>query len=538
MERQNSRKNIIMPVIFSLILIIGIGAGYLLNRVSGKNNQEDPVINKLLSVIDYVEAEYVDTISKTEFVEAALPHILLELDPHSQYIPASEQQSMSEPLEGNFDGIGVQFNIQEDTVVVVNVIPGGPSQKSGILAGDRIVKVNDTLIAGVKISNEKVMKKLKGPKGTKVLLGIGRKGEKNLLSFEITRGQIPLYSIESSYMIRNDIGFVKINKFSKTTTHEFRKAVTQLKRKGMKKIIIDLRGNGGGYMDAAVNLADEFLTDRQLIVYTYGKSRPKTNYYSTQKGFCLDLDVAILIDETSASASEIVAGAIQDNDRGTIIGRRSFGKGLVQEPVVFKDGSELRLTIARYYTPTGRCIQKPYTKGSEDYYYELGERVMHGELEQADSIKFADSLKFTTPKGRTVYGGGGIMPDIFIPLDTAGYTPYLRAVINKGLVYKFAFQYVDINRKKLTSFQSPEILDQYLNGQNITAEFSRFAASQGLKLNPDYKDNQKSTLLLKTQLNAYIARNILDDKGFYPIWHKVDVAVLKAVETLEKGNLL
>src|SRR3989339_768987 len=536
MEKQNSRRNILMPILFSLILVAGIGAGYLLSRVSGKTHEGNPVIDKLLSVIDYVEMEYVDTISKTDFVEAALPQILLELDPHSQYIPASEQQSMSEPLEGNFDGIGVQFNIQEDTVVVVNVISGGPSHKRGILAGDRIVKVNDTLIAGVKISNDKVMKKLKGPKGTKVMLGIGRKGEKTLLSFEITRGQIPLYSIESSYMIREDIGFVKINKFSKITTHEFKKAVTRLKRKGMKKIIIDLRGNGGGYMDAAVNLADEFLTDKQLIVYTYGKSRPKTNYFSTQKGFCIDLDVAILIDETSASASEIVAGAIQDNDRGTIIGRRSFGKGLVQEPVVFKDGSELRLTIARYYTPTGRCIQKPYTKGSADYYYELGERLMHGELEEADSIKFSDSLRYTTPKGRTVYGGGGIMPDIFIPLDTAGYTTYLRAVINKGLVYKFAFQYADNNRKKLSGFQDPEKLEFYLNGQNLSAEFNRFAALQGIKINPASDTNAKAALLLNTQLKAYIARNILDDKGFYPIWHKVDDAVLKAVDVLEKGK--
>ncbi|MBI5217857.1 MAG: S41 family peptidase [Bacteroidia bacterium] len=533
MAIQNSKRAIFLPLILAGVLMLGILAGNFLNRNHSSKYSLNPVIGKLNSMLDFIESEYVDSISKEEIVEKSIPQILKELDPHSQYIPAKELQSMTEPLEGNFEGIGIQFNIQDDTVIVVNTVQGGPSEKRGILSGDRIVKVNDTLIAGVKITNSKVMKKLRGKKGTRVNLKISRRNIKELLTFDIIREQIPILSVDASFMITNNIGYIKISKFSKTTHFEFRRATTQLKKLGMEKIILDIRGNGGGYLDAAVNLADEFLADKKLIVYTKGYSRPKTCYYATPRGFCHELEAAVLIDELSASASEILAGAIQDNDRGIVIGRRSFGKGLVQEPIQFSDGSELRLTIARYYTPTGRCIQKSYKKGTDEYYNDLDERLLRGELEKADSIKFADSLKFKTPDGRIVYGGGGIMPDIFVPLDTVGYTSYLNRVINKGIIYKFAFHYADGNRKKLSSIKDANELEKYLAKQNLLNEFTDFAEKNGVPKNPVAIN--KSALILTTQLKAYISRNIIDDKGFYPIILKIDNTVTKAVEVLKNN---
>jgi len=532
MNFENKKRAILMPLLFAGL----ISTGLLLGKYLQKNTEQGqffayPQMNKLDALIDYIEQEYVDSVSRDSLIELAIPQILKNLDPHSVYIPASDLEEMIEPLEGNFDGIGVQFNIQNDTVMVVNTISGGPSEKVGVQAGDRIVKVNDSNIAGIKIANDAVIKKLKGPRGTKVKIGIIRKNVKNILNFTVVRDKIPLYSVDAAYMINKDIGYIKISKFARTTHDEFVKAIAKLRPLGLKKIILDLRENGGGYMDAATNIADEFLSKGKLIVYTKGKARPKTSTFATEKGYCENDEVVVLIDEWSASASEIVAGALQDNDRGTIIGRRSFGKGLVQEPTEFNDGSSIRLTIARYYTPTGRCIQKPYTHNTDDYYYELGKRYLNGEFSKVDSLQFADSLKFKTPKGKTVYGGGGIMPDIFVPIDTLGYSTYFSEINNAGLIYRFAFKYVDVNRKQLIVYQNYKQLTAYLEKVNIFNQFIDFAEKEGIKKNQ--KEIAISKQIIKTQVNAFICRNVLEDDGFYPVIQEIDATLKKAVNILK-----
>ncbi|MBN2519746.1 MAG: S41 family peptidase, partial [Bacteroidales bacterium] len=481
---------------------------------------------------NYIEEEYVDTVNKNDLVEMAISEILKQLDPHSVYIPASELKELNEPLEGNFEGIGVQFNMPDDTVVVIAVISGGPSEKIGILPGDRIIYIEDSLVAGVKMKNTDIVKMLKGPKGTKVEVSIMRKGISELINFEITRDKIPLYSIDIAYMIKDDIGYIKISQFAKTTYQEFTDAIAKLNQQGMQKLVLDLRGNGGGFMDAATNIANEFLEANKLIVYTKGKSRPKRETLSNSKGNCLDKKVVVLVDEWSASASEILAGALQDNDRGTIVGRRSFGKGLVQQQTMFNDGSALRLTIARYYTPTGRSIQKPYVNGDEQYYDDLSERFNHGEFVEKDSIKLNDSLKFYTPKGKIVYGGGGIMPDIFVPYDTSGQTNYYMQVLQKGLIYRFAFDYADNNREKLAKYKNYKELEKYLDKQKLLDKFIKYAEEKGINKNPN--ELKASKELIYTQLKASVSRNLLDNEGFYPIISKIDVTLQKAVEIIEK----
>lgn len=532
-------KSTILPIIFSLLIVIGIFLGRILDT-DDSNSKSTLLVkkyHKLTSVLGYIESEYVDNISSNELIEKSLPFLLENLDPHSVYIPAKDLMGLNESLEGNFDGIGVQFNIQHDTIMVVNTVSGGPSEKLGILAGDRIVKIDDTLVAGVNITNNDVLKKLKGKKGTKVKVSIYRHKYPDLIDFTITRDVIPLYSVDVSYMIDNNIGYVKISSFSGTTYQEFKKAILRLQKQGMNKIIIDLRGNGGGYLDAATKITDEFLDDKKLIVYTEGKSRPKTVTFATSRGYCQETEIAVLIDEWSASASEIFAGAIQDNDRGTIIGRRSFGKGLVQEQTMFPDGSALRLTIARYYTPSGRCIQKPYEHGhSSKYNEELIHRYVHGELAEKDSIKHPDSLKYLTTGGRTVYGGGGIMPDIFIPVDTLGWTPYLSSVSNKGLIYQFAFEYVDENRDFLSKFNDYKDLDEFLNKAHLINQFIIFAENKGVE--KKYNEIKTSEFLIKTQIKAYIARNLFDNDGFYPIMMEVDLPLKRAIEILSSKELL
>src|SRR5512133_2622460 len=413
--------SVYLPVIIALSLVAGI----LLGRYYSGNNAENkfiiiPKANKLDNVINYIENEYVDDISKNDLIERAIPKILEDLDPHSQYIPAVELQRVNEPLEGNFSGIGIQFNMLNDTLVVIQTIANGPSQKVGIVAGDRIIKVNGMVVAGRNIPSDSIVNKLRGPRGTTVNVDISRRSVKDLLNFEILRDNIPLYSVDVAYMIKDNIGYLKLNKFAATTEQEFVAAVNKLRSQGLKKLILDLRENGGGFMNAAVFIADQFLKGNEMIVYTQGKARDKQEFLSNPGGLCNDLDIAVLIDEGSASASEILAGAIQDNDRGTIIGRRSFGKGLVQEQIPLFDGSAIRLTIARYYTPSGRSIQRPYNHNLEEYYGDISTRYLKGELENADSNKFNDSLKYTTSGGKTVYGGGGIIPDVFVPLDTIG----------------------------------------------------------------------------------------------------------------------
>ncbi|MBN2521522.1 MAG: PDZ domain-containing protein [Bacteroidales bacterium] len=534
MVSKNKKSAILLPTFFAIALIAGILIGINLN----KKNPNDRIFiyprndNKLINLFNYVEEEYVDTVNKNELIEKTIPLILEQLDPHSVYIPASELKEINEPLEGNFEGIGVQFNMPNDTVIILNTISGGPSEKVGILAGDRIITIEDSVIAGKNISSNDIVKMLKGPKGTKVKVGILRKDMKDIIDFEITRDKIPLYSIDISYMITSEIGYIKISHFAKTTHKEFKDAINKLNSKGLKKLILDLRGNSGGLMDAATKIANEFLPENKLIVYTKGKARPKQEVYSKPNGTCLNKELIILIDEWSASASEILAGAIQDNDRGAILGRRSFGKGLVQQQTMFNDGSALRLTIARYYTPTGRSIQKPYGNGTQEYYDDLNQRYANGEFIHPDSIQFNDSLKFYTPKGKVVYGGGGIMPDIFVPYDTSDYTEYYKEITNKGLIYRFSFEYADNNRKKLSEFNNYKSLQKYLKSQKILNKFISYAENKGI--NKNQQDIDISKKLLETQLMASIARNILDNEGFYPIIAEIDYTLHKAIEIFKK----
>jgi len=524
---------VVAPIIIALAIVTGIFIG----RYYQSNKTENmfyiyPRTDKLSNVVNYITREYVDPINKDRIIESTIPKILSELDPHSQYLPASELSKMNEPLEGNFSGIGVQFNMLNDTLVVIKTIANGPSEKVGILAGDRILIVDGDTMAGRNISSDSIVSRLKGPKGTLVNVGVERKNVKNNIFFDIIRDDIPLHSLDIAYMVRPEIGYIKLNKFSRTTFEEFSEGVIKLLGQGMTKLILDLRGNGGGYLDAAVRIADQFLEQGQLIVYTEGHARQRQEYRASKGGLCKDVDVAILIDEGSASASEILAGAIQDNDRGTIIGRRSFGKGLVQEQNLLHDGSAIRLTIARYYTPTGRCIQKPYENGHEDeYFLDLSNRYLNGEFSERDSIKFNDSLKFTTPGGKIVYGGGGIMPDLFVPLDTLGVTDYLVDVRNRGLIYRFSLQYTDDHRNELQNLSTIEQIDSYLRDKKTFEEFLSFAEKNDVP--PNKKEIDESKEILTTQLYAYIIRNILDDEGFYPAIESIDNTLLKAIDVMK-----
>jgi carboxyl-terminal processing protease len=533
MEFKNKGMAIYLPIIIAITLVLGI----LVGRYYSSSDEENrfiiiPKVNKLDNVLNYIENEYVDEVSKADIIERTIPKILEDLDPHSQYIPAVELQKVNEPLEGNFSGIGIQFNMLNDTLVVIQTVPNGPSQKVGILAGDRIIKVDGNKVAGQKLPSDSIVNQLRGPRGTQVNVEVNRREVQDLLSFDIIRDNIPLYSVDVAYMIRDDIGFVKLNKFSATTEEEFVTAVNRLRSRGMKKLVLDLRENGGGYMNAAVFIADQFLNGNELIVYTMGKARDKQDFSSSPGGLCTDLEITILIDENSASASEILAGAIQDNDRGTIIGRRSFGKGLVQEQKSLVDGSAIRLSIARYYTPTGRSIQKPYTRNLNDYYGELELRYLHGEFENADSNKFADSLKYTTAGGKTVYGGGGIMPDIFIPIDTLGVSDYYINVRNQNLIYRYSLKYADENRASFSGITSTDEFVKLLDKQNVLRKFITYAEKEGVKeVSREIKISEK---ILKTQLYAYIARNFLDNEGFYPIIQDIDNTLLKAVETISQ----
>lgn len=532
---ENKRKDIIYPIGLAVVLIVGILIGIKLNNTPDRTSLTVyPRADKLTSVLEYVENQYVDTVSMSSLVETTIPTLLKHLDPHSVYIPASELREANEPLEGGFDGIGITFNMPNDTIVVISTIQGGPSEKVGIQAGDRIVTINDSTVAGKKIDQNNIVKLLKGPNGTKVKVGAKREGVEELIVFEIIRDKIPLYSVDISYMLNEKVGFIKISKFARTTYSEFLEAVSKLQLLGMERLIIDLRGNTGGYLDAATNIANEFLPDGKLIVYTQGKARERQNIYSNANGSCLTTPVAILIDEFAASASEILAGALQDNDRGVIVGRRSFGKGLVQEQILFSDGSALRLTIARYYTPTGRSIQKPYTNGNDDYFMDINNRFLHGELQEQDSIQFSDSLKFITPKGRVVYGGGGIMPDYFVPLDTSGITPYFNKVATRNLIYRFAFDFTDSHRKDLAKMKDYRQIVTFLEKQNVLEKFIAFARKSGIDSDP--QQVKQSMELLKVQVMASIARNIIDNEGFYPIIRQVDNTLIKAIEIISNDS--
>lgn len=491
--------------------------------------------NNLNMLLHIIEEQYVDTVNSKELTDKAMTAILKELDPHSAYIPAEDLASVNEELEGSFSGIGIQFNLLNDTINVVDVISGGPSERCGLIPGDRIITVNDSLFVGEGITNEKVMKNLRGEKGTIVKLGIKRRGESELLNFEVERGDIPLHSIDAAYMIEPGIGYILVSKFGRTTFEEFLVALARLRNEGAESFIVDLRGNGGGYMDAAINMVNEFMGSERLIVYTEGRSFKREDAISNGMGSFQEEPIVVLTDEWSASASEIFAGAIQDNDRGLVVGRRTFGKGLVQNQLPLSDGSAVRLTIARYHTPSGRCIQKEYRMGEgDDYNMDILNRYNRGEFFNADSIQQHTDLVYTTAGGRTVYGGGGIMPDIFIPSDTTHVTPYYSDVINKSLLYKYAFKYADEHREKLTQAENYEELLKMLDTDKILNDFIRYAQENGVA--PRYRDINTSRQVLVKLMQAYIARDIIGDEAFYPIFMSDDVVIAKACELIKAGE--
>lgn len=532
MKYNNSRRTIFLPLMLAVTLAAGIFIGkYLPGEDEFPNHSNIRSRNDKLNIIlNTIEANYVDSVNRNDLVETAIPAMLKKLDPHSVYIPAKDLARANEPLQGNFEGIGISFTMLTDTILIISTIPGGPSEKLGLLPGDKILYVNDSLVAGKNITDQAVIGMLKGPRGTVVKIKILRSGHKELLPFEITRDKIPIYSVDVDYMINSNTGYIKINNFAMTTFDEFMKGLRELKDKGMTKLILDLRGNSGGIMEASIKIADQFLKEGQLIVYTKGRAQPRSEAKASGKGEFETGDLVVLIDEWSASASEILAGAIQDNDRGTIIGRRSFGKGLVQEPVPFPDGSGMRLTIARYYTPTGRSIQKPYNNGFDQYYDDLHQRFDRGEFEVSDSIHFSDSLKFITPGGRVVYGGGGIMPDIFVPVDTSGVSPYFLKV--RASIYRFALKYTENNRDVLKKYNEADEMEKFLDRQALLDQFVQFAEESGIRKDPE--GLKISTNIIHTQLKAYIARNIIDNKGFYPIWEKIDPTLIQAIDFLKK----
>ncbi len=533
MEYKNTKKAIFTPIVIALVLVAGMFIGrnmFPQNRFVINSVNETVSNDKISAIFQLIKNNYVEKVSIDSITELAIPLILENLDPHTSYLPPKQNDEAHESLDGNFDGIGVQFNIQNDTVLIINTISGGPSEKTGVLAGDRIVKVNDSIIAGVGITNDGVIKILKGPAGTKVTISVKRRGIDELIDFEIIRDKIPIYSVDVSYMLNKNTGYIKISRFAGTTYDEFMKAAEKLKKEGMTKLVMDLRDNGGGYLNEAVSIVDEFLPAGKMIVFTKGAHRKRTEYKSTKNNQLIDTKLAILINSWTASASEIVSGAVQDNDRGIIVGRRSFGKGLVQEEFDFKDHSGVRITIARYYTPVGRCIQKSYKKGYEEYYSDIYKRAYDGELSSADSTKFPDSLKYTTPKGKIVYGGGGIMPDYFVPVDTTAFTTYFRAVTSKGLIYKYALKYADNHRKELKALKTYENINRFLDKKNVLKQFVNYADNEGVKNNGnDFKFSKK---VINTRLKAYIARNIIDNNGYYPIIREIDTDLQKAVEIL------
>lgn len=534
MKNNNTR---FIPFLLAICLIAGIAIGtFYANHFSGnKLGIINTSSNKLNALLRIINDQYVDTVNMGELVEEAMPQILSELDPHSSYIPAKDLEAVNADLKGSFSGIGIQFTIQNDTIHVNSVIQGGPSEKVGLMAGDRIVEVDDSAFVGKIVTNSEAMKRLKGEKGSKVKLGVYRPGEKDLLHFTVIRGNIPVKSIDAAYMINEKVGYIKVNKFGETTYPELLIALAKLNQKNCEGLIVDLRGNTGGYMAAAIQMVNEFLPNNRLIVYTQGRKSPREDYNSNGTGSNQKMPLVVLVDEGSASASEIFAGAIQDNDRGTIVGRRSFGKGLVQQPIEFSDGSAIRLTIARYYTPSGRCIQKPYEKGKEsEYELDLLTRYEHGEFFSADSIKQDETEVYHTRLGRPVYGGGGIMPDIFVPQDTTDMTSYFRMAANRGLIIRYTFDYTDQNRSTLQKYDTPEKMEAYLKGQNLLNKFAAWAEKKGLKRRNNLM--MKSRRLFEMSLYGNIIYNMLGMEAYVEYLNESDKTVLKAVEILEKGE--
>lgn len=497
---------------------------------------EDIVVsdNKLMQTVMAIKHHYVDEVALDDIYEVAIPTILAELDPHSEYIPVESFSAVNESLEGEFDGIGIVFNAATDTIVVLNVIPQGPSDRAGVRSGDRVLRIDNQDVAGQGIPQDSMMKLMRGPRGSEVTLSLQRRGIDNLVDVDIKRAPIEIHSIETAFILDKEanIGYIRLSQFSKSSYTEMRSAISKLNADGMESLIIDLRGNTGGFLDQAILIANEFLPANKLIVYTEDRYGSQLREYSRGTGTSTELPLVILVDETSASSSEILAGAIQDNDRGLIIGRRTFGKGLVQAQIPFEDGSAIRLTVARYYTPTGRSIQKPYTKGEgEAYQMEIIDRYMHNELFSADSIHFDDSLKYTTPGGRTVYGGGGIMPDIFIPLDTMGITPYYTKVWNSNTIFRYTLDFTDRHRRAMDEVKSLDELKALLDSESIMEDFIEYAERNGISKDED--DLATSYDIIEAQLRAYIGRNAFSDEaGFYYNIYPIDDAMKRAVEEL------
>lgn len=531
----NKKSNRFMPLMMALCVVIGIIVGsFYSNHFSGNRlsiiNTGTNRINNLLHIID---DQYVDKINLDSLVEDAMPKILTELDPHSVYISAKDVEAANQDLQGSFSGVGIQFVIRQDTIHVQNVIQNGPAERAGILAGDKIVMVDDQTFVGKAVTNQEAMKRLKGPKNTKVKIGVLRYGHSKPQSFVVTRGDIPIKSVSATYMIDDKTGYIRIKSFGETTYAELLVALAKLGESGFQNLIIDLRDNTGGYLQSAVQMANEFLPKNKLIVYTEGRKSPRKDFHSDGRGSYKQTPLVVLINEGSASASEIFAGAMQDNDRATVIGRRSFGKGLVQKQIEFSDGSMVRLTIARYYTPSGRCIQKPYVHGeTDDYAQDLMSRYEHGEFFSQDSIKHTGP-KYHTSNGRVVYGGGGITPDIFVPEDTTGFTSYYKQATMSGLILQFAFTYTDDNRPKLNNFKEMMELADYLKKQNLVDKFATYANDKGLK-----RRNlmiRKSHYLLDRFINSRIIYNMLDEQAWLEYVNEDDATIREALKTFRNN---
>lgn len=532
---QQTKNGIFSSLLIVLALLVGIVVGLIVSynntqarllRLAENIHAPASKIDMALSLIDRY---YVDSVETDSLVEQLLPDLMWYLDPHSVYIPASELEALNEPLDGEFEGIGVTFNMATDTMVVLNVIPQGPSQKAGIQNGDRIIRIDDSLVAGQQIPVDAVMKMLRGKRGTKVTLSVQRQRAPELLPITITRDKIPMKSVNAACMLTPDVGFLRITTFSQHTHEEMMSALADLKKRGMKKLILDLRGNSGGYLGQPILMANEFLPDERLIVYTEDRNGNRMEEYSDGRGRYRDVALAVLIDEQSASSSEIFAGALQDNDRATIIGRRSFGKGLVQQQIPFPDGSAMRLTTARYYTPTGRSIQKPYTGADEEYDYDLYNRYLHNELFSADSIRFDDSLRYVTPGGRIVYGGGGIMPDEFVPLDTTAMSDYYLDVAGRNLIYRYAMDFSDRYRNEINAVRDINALNALLDREDLLGGFIAYAERNGVA--PDPEQIRQSETLLRALLRGFVGRNSpLEESGFYANYYIADPTILRALD--------
>lgn len=530
--------NIFLPIIFAILIISALYFGYIMARYDTNTNfktydfEESEDTDKINLILQYIKDNYVDSVNMEQLQNDAIASLLHQLDPHSEFIPAQEFTEIKDQIEGNFEGIGIEFNIINDSIRIIQTINNGPAEKAGLMAGDKIIYVNDSLLAGVKITNEQVFKKIRGKKGTKVKLGIKRQSIKDILKFTIERDEIPLYSVDTYYMIDKKIGYIRIDRFAQNTVKEFENAMQVLLKKGMEKLILDLRDNPGGILDAAIKISDHFLAEGSTIVYTQGRTHPKKVFKATSEGLFENKPLVLLINEGSASASEIVAGAIQDNDRGIIAGSRSFGKGLVQEQLDLPDGSAIRLTIAKYYTPTGRCIQKPYKKSNfENYYMEEYERYLNGELLKIDSTKLDTAQKFYTPAGKVVYGGGGIVPDVFIAIDTSIHNAKINKLIISGCIQQYAFNVVDVGKKSLLQMypNSEKFIETYSPDNKMIQELIGFCNK-----NDHSQLNENERTKLKTLLKSYIGRILYGSSAYYPILNKTDNMIQKSIKIINQ----